>query len=72
VQPTHFFQVKEALDKAKIIPVHAEITMVPTTEVALDAETSEAVLKLIDMLEDLDDVQVVYTNASFTNEVCTR
>ena len=67
VQPANFFQVKSALEKANIIPAHAEITMVPTTEVELDEETSLTVLKLIDMLEDLDDVQVVYTNADFSS-----
>lgn len=66
VQPTNFFSVKTALEQAKVVPIHAEITMVPATEITLDEETSLAVLKLIDVLEDLDDVQMVYTNASFT------
>lgn len=69
IQPNHYFQVKEALEKANFIPVHAEITMIPTTEIELDAETSTAVLKLIDVLEDFDDVQMVYTNASFANAI---
>jgi YebC/PmpR family DNA-binding regulatory protein len=66
VSPTNFFAVKTALERIKLQPVHAEITMVPTTEVVLDKEGSLEVLKLIDVLEDLDDVQAVYTNASFT------
>ena len=71
MQPAHFYQVKEALEKANFIPAHAEITMVPSTEVTLDEDTSTAVLKLIDVLEDLDDVQVVYTNASFSSGIST-
>jgi YebC/PmpR family DNA-binding regulatory protein len=66
VAPTNFFQVKTALEQANIMPAHAEVTMVPANEIALDAETSLTVLKLIDVLEDLDDVQTVYTNAGFS------
>ena len=45
--------------------LHAEVTMLPSTEVLLDAATAPSVMGLIDMLEDLDDVQNVYTNADF-------
>ena len=47
----------------------AEIVMLPTTSAVLDLETAEKVLKLIDMLEDLDDVQNVYSNAEIPDEV---
>ncbi|RXT89263.1 hypothetical protein B1F69_17690, partial [Pseudomonas syringae] len=43
--------------------------MLPTTSAVLDLETAEKVLKLIDMLEDLDDVQNVYSNAEIPDEV---
>ncbi len=66
VQPANFFQVKSALEKENIMPIHAEVTMVPNTLIALDVEASLTVSKLIDMLEDLDDVQTVYTNADFS------
>ena len=65
VNPSEFFTVKTALENAGLNPVHAEVTMIPSTEVELDQDSSETVLKLIDMLEDLDDVQTVYTNANF-------
>jgi transcriptional/translational regulatory protein YebC/TACO1 len=39
--------------------------MVPASWSELDPETSTTVMKLVDMLEDLDDVQNVYTNASY-------
>ncbi len=61
-----FVSVKEALLKAGYEP-EGEVTMVPSTEVDLDVETGEKVQRLIDMLEDLDDVQSVYTNANFAD-----
>lgn len=67
VEPTNFFLVKTALEQAKLQPIHAEITMVPATEVTVDEASSQTVLKLLEVLEDLDDVQTVYTNANFTN-----
>jgi len=47
----------------------AELTMQAATEVTLEQEDAEKILKLVDMLEDLDDVQNVYTNADFSDEV---
>lgn len=64
-----YLDVKEALVKAGLEPDNAEVTMVPSTTVELDREGAEANLKLIDMLEDLDDVQNVYSNAEFSEEV---
>ena len=58
-----FLAVKDAMIAAALVPEMAEITQLPTTKVALDAETEEKILALVDMLEDLDDVQNVYTNA---------
>jgi transcriptional/translational regulatory protein YebC/TACO1 len=43
--------------------------MQPTTSAVLDLDMAEKVLKLIDMLEDLDDVQNVYSNAEIPDEV---
>ena len=67
--PEEFLDVKESLVAADLPPDNAEVTMVPSTTVTLDAETAEPNLKLIDMLEDLDDVQNVYTNADIPGEV---
>ena len=57
--------VLDALNAAGLSPDSAEVTMVPGTSVACDAEGSATILKLIDALEDLDDVQNVYSNAEF-------
>jgi len=67
--PEDFMAVKDALKKAGLEPVNAEVSMVPSTTVALDMEMSDGVLKTIDLLEDLDDVQNVYHNADFPDEV---
>jgi len=64
-----FTAVKQALEEAGLVPEGGEVTMVPSTTVPLDADGAESVLGLIDMLEDLDDVQNVYTNADIPDEV---
>ena len=60
-----FGEVVDALREAGLEFAEAEVTMHPSTEAEMDADTAETVQKMIDMLEDLDDVQNVYTNASW-------
>ncbi len=60
--PENFNDVKESLQNSGYTFVSAEITMIPQTYSQLDEETSEKMLKLIDVLEDDDDVQEVYHN----------
>lgn len=67
--PEQFLDVKESLVNAGLIPDNAEVTMVPSTRVELDRDGAETILKLIDMLEDLDDVQNVYHNADISGEI---
>lgn len=58
------FAIKEALQQSQLQAASAEVTMLPTTQVDIgDQETAEKVEGLIDALEDLDDVQAVYSNA---------
>jgi len=64
-----FLAVKEAMKIASLEPEHAEVTMTASTNVDLNVDDAQKVLRLIDVLEDLDDVQNVYTNADFTEEV---
>lgn len=61
--PENFEAVKNAMESANLTPVAADITMGASTEVELDTEQGEKMLRLIDRLEDLDDVQNVYSNA---------
>ncbi len=67
--PESFTSVKEAMFTAGLETELAEITMHPATSVELSLEQAEKVMRLVDMLEDLDDVQNVYTNADFSDEV---
>ncbi|WP_105101816.1 YebC/PmpR family DNA-binding transcriptional regulator [Microbulbifer pacificus] len=66
---TDYMAVKEGLAAAGFPPGSAEIAMIPSTTVPLDKDGAEKVLALVDMLEDLDDVQNVYTNADIPEEV---
>jgi YebC/PmpR family DNA-binding regulatory protein len=61
--PTAFHKVKDAIAAGGISVEAAEITYLPTTMVAVDAEQAQRVLKLVDALEDNDDVQSVSHNA---------
>ncbi len=63
-----FMDVKEALIAADLSPEHSEVTMRASVDVELDVEQGEKLLKLIDVLEDLDDVQDVFTNADIPGE----
>jgi transcriptional/translational regulatory protein YebC/TACO1 len=70
--PDAFLDVKEAMLKAGVEPEMAEVTMSPATSVDLGLEDAEKVMRLVDTLEDLDDVQNVYTNADFSDEVMAQ
>ncbi|MGC8119167.1 YebC/PmpR family DNA-binding transcriptional regulator [Marinobacter sp. VGCF2001] len=67
--PGEYLDVKESLIAAGFIPDNAEVTMVPSTRVELDRDGAETFFKLIDMLEDLDDVQNVYHNADISADI---
>ena len=61
--PADFAAVKDALAKAGLKPELAEITMKPTAEAALAGDDAARMRQLLDALENLDDVQDVYTTA---------
>jgi len=62
--PFEFTRIRSALEESGLKPELAEVTMRPGTDVDLDIEQHEAMQKLLDALENLDDVQSVYTNAN--------
>ncbi|MBF0345161.1 MAG: YebC/PmpR family DNA-binding transcriptional regulator [Nitrospirae bacterium] len=64
-----FIQVKDVLEKSKLKTVSAEITMLPNTYISVDTPTLEQNMKIIDVLEDLDDVQNVYANFELPDEM---
>jgi YebC/PmpR family DNA-binding regulatory protein len=62
--PFEFTKIREILESAGLKPELAEVSMRPETDVDLDTNQSEAMQKLLDALENLDDVQSVYTNVN--------
>ena len=66
--PEDFSAVKDALVAAGFTPDHDEVTLRADNLTLVEGETAEKLLKMIDLLEDLDDVQEVFTNADFTDE----
>jgi YebC/PmpR family DNA-binding regulatory protein len=60
-----FSDVQEALEKAGIASAEAKLAMLPTTSVELDAKKAGQCLRLLEVLEDHEDVQNVYANLSF-------
>lgn len=68
-QPDGYMAVKDIMLTAGLEPDTADITQHAETKTALDVEAAEKMLKLIDRLEDLDDVQNVYSNADISDEI---
>lgn len=67
--PEDYMNVKEAMVAAGFEPENAEVTMHADVKTELDAEAAEKMLRLIDRLEDLDDVQDVYSNADISDDI---
>jgi len=61
--------VKAALEAAGLIAENGEVTMIASTTVPVDAAGAEKLMGLVEALEDLDDVQNVYTNVDIPDEV---
>lgn len=70
--PSDFHAVKEALDKAGLEALEAELTMVPSNTVKLDEDMAKRTLALVDRLEDNDDVQKVFGNFDISDEIMAR
>ena len=67
-EPTGLEEVRSALERAKLNITAAEVAMIPTTTIALDADKTVSILRLMERLEDMDDVQKVYTNVEISEE----
>ncbi|MBW1893785.1 MAG: YebC/PmpR family DNA-binding transcriptional regulator [Deltaproteobacteria bacterium] len=68
-EPGDFDQVKEAIINASIPYIVAEITMLPQSTTNLEGKEAEKMVRLMEMLDDCDDVQKVYTNADIPEEI---
>ncbi len=67
--PEGFSDVKAAMAEAGLDTEMAEVTFSASTQAQLDRDDAEKLLRLVDILEDLDDVQEVYTNADISEEI---
>jgi YebC/PmpR family DNA-binding regulatory protein len=67
--PGDLAEVRAELEAADVVIDQAEVTQMPTTSVPVDASTAPKVLRIVDALEDLDDVQAVYANFDIPDEV---
>ena len=66
--PEAYADVVSAMEEAGLTPANSEVTMRASMEVEVDVETGQKVLRFLDVLEDLDDAQAVYSNADIPEE----
>jgi YebC/PmpR family DNA-binding regulatory protein len=67
--PGNFEAVKEAIEKASIPYLDAEVTVLPKNTTNLAGKEAEQMMRLMELLDDCDDVQKVYTNADIPEEI---
>ena len=67
--PEAFGGVHDGIAAGGLVPEQAEVTMRASTNVSLDADNARQVIRLLEMLEDLDDVQQVYSNVEISDEI---
>ena len=60
------------MEQAGFAPDRAEVTMRASTSSALEAGDAEKMIRLLDMLEELDDVQKVYSNADISDDILAQ
>lgn len=67
--PETFESVRQCFEQQNLVVDQTELVMQPSIQVALDKDNVEKLMRLVEMLEDLDDVQNVYTNADIPSEI---
>jgi YebC/PmpR family DNA-binding regulatory protein len=70
--PENFAKVKDVMLKVRLIPAQAEITQRAAVSTPLTGDDAIKMVKLLDMLEDLDDVQNVYSNADISEQIIAQ
>ena len=68
-EPDKFVDIKEAMVTAELVPEQAEVTMRADNALPLELDDAEKMIRLLGVLEDLDDVQEVYSNADISEEI---
>ena len=71
-KPADFLNVRDSLLAQGINPEISDVIMRALNDVSIDIEHAESMLKLLDILEDLDDVQAIHSNAEIPNELLER
>jgi len=71
-EPARLDEVRQALEQAGAAIISTDVAMVPKTLIELPADQTTAVLRLVERLEDLDDVTRVYTNVHISDEVLAQ
>ena len=71
-EPDAFSAVSDAFDAAELTPESKEITRIPNNTVGLDLDGARKVLKLMELLDDHDDVQSVSANFDIPDEVMAQ
>lgn len=72
MDPANFEAVKKAFDDNKLKYELADVAMIPQTYVTLDSKDAETMIKLVEALEDNDDVQKVHTNSEISDEAMAK
>ena len=71
-EPDQFVDIKEAMVAAGLEPENAEVTMRADNTSSLELDEAEKMIRLLERLEDLDDVQSVYSNADISEEILSQ
>ena len=71
-EPENLIAVKEAIEQSGIAVESAEVTMLPQNYVVLDEKAAEQMIRLVDALEDNDDVQNVYANFDIPSDIAEK
>ena len=71
-EPSDMLNIKDYLIQHQLTPAHSNVTMIASTEVDLNQEQAEKMMRLTDMLEDCDDVQNVYSNANISEDILEK
>ena len=71
-EPAEFENVRDAMADSGLKPETAQLTMRASTNAALDVKEASSMIKLLEVLEDLDDVQEVYSNADISDDVLAQ
>ncbi|MGC8461670.1 MAG: YebC/PmpR family DNA-binding transcriptional regulator [Candidatus Dormibacteria bacterium] len=69
LDPQQWDDARKQLEEKRFLVEEAEVTMVPTTTLPVDAKQAPTVIKFLEALDDLDDVQQVYANAEIPDDV---